>query len=100
MLDQRLHRRVVTVELAQLDSQALAQVSRADAGRIEFLQYRQNGLDVRLAGPEPLGGLPQVRRQVARLVDEVDQILADHALRGLGESHPSCSARWPPSVIS
>ena len=62
-------------------------VARADAGRIEFLQHRENRLDVGLRRPEPLGGLAEIRRQVAGLVDEVDQILPDHALRGLGEGH-------------
>ena len=87
MLDQGLHRRIVTIELAQLDRQAFAQVSRADAGRIEFLQDGENRFDVLLRRPQPFGGLSQVRRQVTRLVDEVDQVLADHALRGIGEGH-------------
>ena len=87
MLDQRLHRGVVAIEFAQLDRQAFAQVSRADAGRIEFLQHRENRFDVRLRGAEPLGGLAEIRRQIAGLVDEIDQILADHALRRRGEGH-------------
>ena len=87
MLDQRLHRRVVTIEFAQLDRQALAQGSRADAGRIEFLQHREDRFDVLLRSPKPFGGLSQIRRQVTGLVDEIDQVLADHALRGCGESH-------------
>ena len=81
MLDQRLHRRIVAIELAQLDREAFAQISRADAGRIEFLQHRENRFDVRLRRAEPLGGLAQIRRQIAGLVDEIDQILPDHALR-------------------
>ena len=87
MLDQRLHRRIVAVEFAQLDREAFAQVARADAGRIEFLQHREHRLDVRLRGAEPLGGLAQIRRQIAGLVDQIDQILADHALRRRGEGH-------------
>ncbi len=87
MLDQRLHRRVVTVEFAELDRQALAQVSRADAGRIEFLQHRQHRFDIVGRGAEPLGGLAQIRRQITRLVDQIDQVLPDHALRRRGESH-------------
>ena len=85
MLDQRLHRRVVAVELAQLDRKAFAQIARADAGRIEFLQHRKHRIDVGLRGAEPLGGLAEIGRQIAGLIDEIDQILADHALRGLGE---------------
>ncbi len=81
MLDQRLHRGIVAVELAELDRQAFAQIARADAGRIEFLQHRENRLDVGLRSAQPLGGLAEIGRQVAGLVDEVDQVLADHALR-------------------
>ncbi len=87
MLDQGLHRGVVAIELTQLDRQALAQVSRADAGRIEFLQHRENRLDVLWRRPQPLCGLAEIRRQITRLVDEVDQVLADHALRRIGEGH-------------
>ena len=87
MLDQRLHRRIVAVEFAQLDRKALAQISRADAGRIELLQHRQHRLDLRLRRAQPLGRLTEIRRHVTGLVDEVDQILADHAARGIGEGH-------------
>ena len=87
MLDQRLHRGVVAIEFAQLDREALAQVSRADAGRIEFLQHREHRLDIRLRRAEPLGGLSEIRRQVAGIVDQIDQILPDHALRRPGERH-------------
>jgi len=87
MLDQCLHRRVVTIELAQLDREALAQGSRAHAGRVELLQHRKNRLDIRRRCSEPLGGLAQIRRQVTRLIHQIDQVLADHALRGGCESH-------------
>ena len=87
MLDQRLHRGVVAIEFTQLDRKALAQVSRANAGRIEFLQHRKNRVDVFLRSPKPLGGLAQIRRQIARVVHQIDQILPDHALRRRGERH-------------
>ena len=87
MFDQRLHRWVVAILLAQLDRQAFAQIPRADAGRIEFLQDREHRFDVLGRRAEPLGGLAQIRRQVTRLVHQIDQILPDHALRGSGESH-------------
>src|SRR3954447_14101300 len=93
MLDQRLHRRVVTIEFAQLDCQAFAQISRANAGRVELMQYRNNRLDLPLRGAEPLGGLAHIRRQVACLVDEVDEILPDHATRRVGESNSQLFAK-------
>ena len=85
MLDQRLHRGVIAVEFAELDRQALAQIARADAGRIEFLQHREDRFDVRLRCAKPLGGLSEIGRQIAGIVDEIDQILSDHALRRAGE---------------
>ena len=63
MLDQRLHRRVVAIEFAKLDREAFAQIARADAGRIEFLQHREHRVDIGLRGAEPLGGLAEIGRQ-------------------------------------
>ena len=38
-----------------------------------------------LRGAEPLGGLAEIGRQIAGVVDQIDQILPDHALRRAGE---------------
>ena len=40
-----------------------------------------------MRGAQPLGGLSQIRRQIAGIVDEIDQILPDHALRRPAERH-------------
>ncbi len=87
MLDQRLHRGVVAIEFAKLDREAFAQVACAYAGRIEFLQHREHRLDIRLRRAEPFGGLPEINRHVAGIVDEVDQVLADHALHRRGKGN-------------
>ena len=87
MFDQRLHRRVVAIEFAELDREAFAQIARADAGRVEFLQHGDNRFDIGLRGAEPLGGLAEIRRQISGIVDQIDQILSDHALHRPGESH-------------
>ena len=87
IFDQRLHGGVVAVELAELNCKALAQIPGADAGRVELLQHRQHGVDIRLRRPQPLGGLAEIRRQVAGVVDQIDQILSDHALRRPAECH-------------
>ena len=87
MFDQRLHRGIVAIEFAQLDRQALAQASRADAGRIEFLQHREHRFHVLLRSPEPLAGLPEIGRQIAGVIHQIDQILPDHALRRRRECH-------------
>ena len=84
---QRLHRGVVTVEFTELDCEALAQIPCTDAGRIEFLQHAQHRIDIPLRSAQPLCGLSQIRRQVAGVVDEIDQILPDHALRRRAERH-------------
>ncbi len=40
-----------------------------------------------MRGAQPLCGLPQIRRQIAGIVDQIDQILPDHALRRPAEGH-------------
>ena len=40
-----------------------------------------------MRGAEPFGGLPEIRRQITGVVDQIDQILSDHALHRPGESH-------------
>jgi len=80
MFDQRLHRRIIAVELAQLDGQALAQIARADAGRIEFLQDREHSASTSPGGLRAARTLGQGQSAGNRLIDEIDQILADHAL--------------------
>ena len=42
---QRLHRRVEAVSLLELDGEALGEIARANAGRIEGLQDRDHRLD-------------------------------------------------------
>ena len=59
MLDQRLHRGIVAVELAQLDREAFAQIARTNAGRIECLQHREHGVDVCLRAPSRSAAWPR-----------------------------------------
>ena len=93
MLDQRLHRRVVAVEFAQLDRQAFAQrcARRRRADRISATPRAPPRRRRRSA--EPLGGLAEIRRQIAGLIDQVDQVLADHALRGRRRRPPPIARR-------
>ena len=49
------------------------------------MQHGKNVLDVLLRCAKPLGGLAEIGRQIAGFVDEVDQVLPDHALRRAGE---------------
>ena len=81
MLDQRLHRRIVAIQFAQLDRQAFAQIAGADSRRIEFLQFGEHGRDVLRRRAEPLGGLAEISENgltvladVATSIDEVDHV--------------------------
>ena len=85
MLDQRAHRRIEAVALLQLDRQAFGEIARAHAGRIERLQDRQHGGDFGQRRAELFGDADEIAGQVAGLVHHVDQILADHAARGIGD---------------
>ena len=59
-------------------------VRARNAGRIEFLQNREHRLDIGDRSAEFLSDLRQIAGQVAGLVHEIDEILADHAARGIG----------------
>ena len=82
MGDQRLHRRIEAVALLELDGEALGEIARA-----------RRRADRRSAGSRaPLRFRPAARRafrrprrrspvEIAGLVDQIDQMLADHAAR-------------------
>ena len=65
--------------------QAFGEAARADAGRVEGLQDREHRLDFRDRGAELLGDRREIAGQVAGLVDQIDEILADHAARRIGD---------------
>ncbi len=87
MRDQRLHGGIEAVAFPQLDGEAFGEAARADAGRIEFLQFAEHGFDLGDGCAQLLGDGGEVAAQVAGLVHHVDQIAADHARdrRGDGE---------------
>ena len=66
IVEQRRHRGVEPVELAQLQGQAFGQIARADAGRIEALQPRQHRLDPRRAARRAARRPPRDRRADSR----------------------------------
>ncbi len=78
--DQRLHRRIEAVALAQLDGQALRKIARANAGRIEGLQFAQHGFDFGLRRAELLRHFREIGTQIAALVYRIDQMLPDQAM--------------------
>ena len=82
--DQRRHRRVVAVALAELDREALGEVAGADAGRLERLDQGQRGFGDRERRAEPRGDLADVGAEIAGLVDLADDRLADQTDRRVG----------------
>ena len=83
---QRGHRGIEPVALAQLNGEAFGEIARAYARRIEALQPRQHRLDPRERRPELFAGLGEIAGEIAGFVDEIDEILRDHALGRIGES--------------
>ena len=85
MRDQGLHRRIEAVALFELERQAFGQIARAYSGRIKALQDDEHGLDLLHAGAEPFRNAIQIAAEISGLVDEIDEILPDHAPRGIGD---------------
>ncbi len=83
--DQSLHRRVEAIAFLELYRQAFGEIARADSGRIETLQNAEHGLDFADAGAELFRNRFKIAADISGLVDEIDEILADHALRRIGD---------------
>ena len=84
MREKGLHRGIETVLLLELDGQAFAQIARAHAGGIEGLQRCEHRFDFAQWRAEPFGNGIKVASEVAGLVDQIDQVAADHAPHGVG----------------
>ena len=76
--DQRGHRRIEAVLVAQLRRQTFGEVARADAGRIEGLDDGEHRFHARRGDAQAPGDLGDVVAAVAGLVDRIDQHFADH----------------------
>ena len=61
--------------------EAFGEIAGAHAGRIEALQDREHRLDLGQRRAELLADLREVAGEVAGLVDQIDEVLADHAPR-------------------
>ena len=77
VVQQGPHGRVQAVAFSQLQRQALRQAAGEDAGRVETLQDLQDRLDPFLRTAQGRGQLGQGPGDVARLVQQVDQVQAD-----------------------
>ena len=74
--------RVDVAEMPELQREALLQVARGDADRVEVLEDEQDRLDLRLRPAAHLGELVDRRHQVTVVVQVADDGLADLALVG------------------
>ena len=80
-----MHGRIVAVVFLELDRQAFGEIARANSRRIEGLENGQHGLDFGNAGAEFLRGGGEIAAQISGIVDEIDQVLTDHALHRIGD---------------
>ena len=78
--DERAHERMVDAQGVELEQQALAQVARADARRIEGLHLAERLLHQRLGHAGRAGHLVEAGAQVAVLVEVADQAARRPAL--------------------
>ena len=88
MGQQRLHRLVQAVAVGQLQAQAFGEVAGEDPGRLEPLQPRQGRLDLRHRAAEAFGRGGEVGAEIAGVVEQVDQVVADHPLDRIGRRRP------------
>ena len=86
--EQRRHRRVEAVALAELDGEAFGEIARADAGRLEALDDGERRARRASSGAPSRSAIAgEVGAQIAGLVDLVDQRLADQAHRVGSDGH-------------
>ena len=78
--EQRGHRRVEAVALAELNGQAFGEIARPNSGRLEALHDGEHALDIGDRCAKPLGDPFEIGADIARLVDLVDQREADQAV--------------------
>ena len=85
MADQHLHGGVEAVALLELDREAFGEVARRDAGGLEGLHDGEHRLDLGERRAELFGNGREVAGQIPGLVDQIDQVLADHAADRIGD---------------
>ena len=81
--DQRLHGGIETIEFRKLNREAFGEIAREYAGRIERLQDAEHRLDLGDAGAEFFGRSIEVAREISGIVDQIDEVLSDHAPPGI-----------------
>jgi hypothetical protein len=89
IVEQRRYRRIEAVALLELEGEALGQRARGHAGGIERLKHAEHALDARPLDAEAFGDFREIAGEIARLVDEIDQVGGDKAIAGIddGQGH-------------
>ncbi len=85
MSQQRLHRRIEAITLLELDGKTLREIACANARGIEALQNGEHGLDLAKARPQLFRDRCEVAIEIAGLIDQIDEVLPDHAAGRIGE---------------
>ena len=80
VVEQKLHRRIEPVAIAQLQRQAFCEIARENAGRFEFLYPRQHALDIRSGAAQLPGGRVAIDAQIAGLVEVLEQMRGDNPI--------------------
>ena len=80
---QRLHRGIEAVAFPELDGEAFGEIASTHARRIQTLQDRQHDFDLGHRRAELFADHRQIAAEITGLVDQVDEVLSDHAPRGI-----------------
>jgi hypothetical protein len=77
VIEQRLHRRIEPVPVAQLERQTFLQVAREDAGGIELLEARQHTFNPIDTATELLRHPVKADAEVAILIEQIEEMNCD-----------------------
>ena len=83
MRDERLHRGIEAIALLELEGEAFVEIASADPGGSKPAGSPAR-LRPRSAGTQPLGDDGEIATEIAGLIDQIDEMLADHAPRRIG----------------
>ena len=88
IVEQGRHRRIVAVQFAQLDLQALAQGACEHARRVEALHAAEHGLDPLAPAAERAGERVEIEGEPPGRVEGSDQTGADQPVGRVGDGQP------------
>ncbi|MEY9584643.1 hypothetical protein ABIA15_003400 [Sinorhizobium fredii] len=83
--DKCLHGGIEAIAQAQLNGEAFAERAGEDAGRIELLQHEKDARHICRARSKPCRRFSDLRMQIARFVELVDEMLGNQPVGGGGK---------------